>query len=661
MLPYIDYPFEYAGSFLGTSVDELKLITSFLLSYPLAGLLKRIPDARPAYKNLFIVGVSLFYLVGLFDMWTGLQTLLIAAGGAYAIATFIDGPFMPWVAFASLMGHLAINHIARQAANTPTVVDVTGAQMVMVMKFFFPSLFAGPAFDYVEYQRWIETTMFDVPPGTDPTMKPRTRKQRKIPRSGTPATLKAITGLLWILAFLKFSSWFSTELVLSDQYLQYGLLRRVWILHMFGFTARLKYYGVWALTEGACILSGLGYKGVDPKTGRVQWDRLQNVAPWPLETAQNTRAYLENWNMNTNNWLRNYMYLRVTPKGKKPGFRASMATFVTSAFWHGFYPGYYLTFVLASFLQTIAKTSARLTYAQYQFPSPDASMRGVQVEKAGAPFTIVDGISKPTPAADQILVKSIVASINPIDTVQQAYGILVVSWPIVLGCDAGGVVVEVGKDAGSSFKVGDEVCGCTRLGTPGHSTLQEYFLMDAPIAMPKPKNISIAQASTLGVGTYLVKSLGADATFDYKLSDDEQFQTISSITSGKFPGIFDAIGKAIALSVRALDESSLSSTKHFTTTDSTTPMPTASGVKTNRILLGPIGRGPEAIAGQPTLNKDLESYIKFLVPLVESGKLRPNEVEVVGTTGFEGALEAIQTQQKGASAGAKIAVKLQDP
>ena len=25
-----------------------------LLSYPLAGLLKRVPDAKPAYKNLFI-------------------------------------------------------------------------------------------------------------------------------------------------------------------------------------------------------------------------------------------------------------------------------------------------------------------------------------------------------------------------------------------------------------------------------------------------------------------------------------------------------------------------------------------------------------------------------------------------------------------------------
>lgn len=33
----------------------VKLIFSFLLSYPLAALLKRVPDTRPDYKNLFII------------------------------------------------------------------------------------------------------------------------------------------------------------------------------------------------------------------------------------------------------------------------------------------------------------------------------------------------------------------------------------------------------------------------------------------------------------------------------------------------------------------------------------------------------------------------------------------------------------------------------
>ncbi len=53
-------------------------------------------------------------------------------------------------------------------------------------------------------------------------------------------------------------------------------------------------------------------------------------------------------------------------------------------------------------------------------------------------------------------------------------GLLVLSWPWVVGCDAAGVVVKVGEKAASSFKEGDEVCGCTRLGSFGYSTCQEY-------------------------------------------------------------------------------------------------------------------------------------------------------------------------------------------
>lgn len=42
-------------------------------------------------------------------------------------------------------------------------------------------------------------------------------------------------------------------------------------------------------------------------------------------------------------------------KGKKPGAAQSMATFVTSAFWHGVAPGYYFAFVTAGMVQYIGK------------------------------------------------------------------------------------------------------------------------------------------------------------------------------------------------------------------------------------------------------------------------------------------------------------------
>lgn len=303
---------------------------------------------------------------------------------------------MPWVGFVFLMVHLSTNQLQRQFDNNPAAVDITGAQMVLVMKlsafcwnvadgtlsddllsdfqkdrvlselpnlldyagwvFFFPSLLAGPAMDFAEYKRWLDTSMFDVPSTVDPAKRPPTRKKRRIPRSATPAMWKLASGLVWLGLFLAGSGWYSPEGLVADSYMDHGLLGRIWIMYMTNLTARMKYYGVWSMTEGACILSGIGYNGIDPATGKISWDRVKNIDPLGVELAQNTRAYLAGWNIKTNTWLRNYIYLRVTPRGKKPGFRASMATFGTSAVWHGFYPGYYMTFVLASFVQTVAKS-----------------------------------------------------------------------------------------------------------------------------------------------------------------------------------------------------------------------------------------------------------------------------------------------------------------
>ena len=80
------------------------------------------------------IRVSLFYLVGVFDLWGGIRTLFVSAAGAYAITAYIDGPYMPWVAFVYLMGHMLYSHLYRELYPIPGIVDVTGAQMVLVMK-----------------------------------------------------------------------------------------------------------------------------------------------------------------------------------------------------------------------------------------------------------------------------------------------------------------------------------------------------------------------------------------------------------------------------------------------------------------------------------------------------------------------------------------------
>jgi NADPH:quinone reductase-like Zn-dependent oxidoreductase len=62
-------------------------------------------------------------------------------------------------------------------------------------------------------------------------------------------------------------------------------------------------------------------------------------------------------------------------------------------------------------------------------------------------------------------------------------GLLVVDWPFTPVCDAGGLVVKVGKNAinalGVPFKEGDRVAGCTRLGSKGYSPSGEFVCLRA--------------------------------------------------------------------------------------------------------------------------------------------------------------------------------------
>ncbi|GAO45998.1 MBOAT-domain-containing protein [Saitoella complicata NRRL Y-17804] len=390
--------------------DNIKLVACIFASYPLCGLLKRLPTQST--RNAFNILVSLFFLVGVFDLWTGLRTIMISSLGTYGLAKYMKGGAMPWVVFVFVMGHMSINHIHRQIINNPDVVDITSMQMVLCMKlssfawniydgrqspsslsslqtdralkamptlldylgyvFFFPSFMVGPSFDFVEYKRWLDLSMFDIPSPSPSKSSAPHKKRRRIPHSLIPALRRGAEGVFWLILFLKFASWYSTTYALSPAFASLPFWRRLWYMQPLAFSHRLKYYGIWALAEGSCILSGLGFNGYSPK-GKLRWDRVKNISAREFELAQNNKALLEAWNKNTNKWLKNYVYVRVAAiveKGK-PGFVSSLVTFGTSAVWHGFYGGYYLAFGTASFIQTLGRYFRR--YLRPFFFTPDMS------------------------------------------------------------------------------------------------------------------------------------------------------------------------------------------------------------------------------------------------------------------------------------------------
>lgn len=388
---------QYMLDLAGMDGANFRILFCALLSFPFSWVFKRLPDHHYSLKNFYIIAVASFYVFGILNLTTGVLTILISALGCYFITRYLRTSLMPWVNFLFLMGHLAYSHFKMQFFNeyNSGVIDITGAQMVLVMKlsafgwnvydgkqkaapseytqaraikkhpnilpflgyvFFYPSLLTGPAFDFVEYDKFIHGLLFsDVPEDKRPG-----KRKRTIPRSGMQALSKTLQGFFWAACFLQAPKFVTMDYVFSDKFVtDHGFIYRIFYLWILGFSYRLKYYTIWQIAEGACILCGIGYNGYDEESGRFKWNRVQNIDPWKFETGQNVHECLEVWNMNTNKWLKHYVYTRIGRKGKKPGFKSTLFTFCTSAFWHGTRPGYYLTFAMGAFIQTVGKIYRR--------------------------------------------------------------------------------------------------------------------------------------------------------------------------------------------------------------------------------------------------------------------------------------------------------------
>ncbi|QLG74367.1 hypothetical protein HG535_0G02510 [Zygotorulaspora mrakii] len=395
------------GEKYGINDFILRYAICLLGSFPLNAILKRLPDERINLKCGYILGVSLFLLFGVLDLYKGFQTLFISTIFTYVTSRFYRSSFMPHLNFMFVMGHLAFSHLHAQFFNEQNgdTIDITGAQMVLVMKltsfawsyydgsytkdedfaelseyqksrairkhpsllkflayaYFYPTLLTGPSFDFADFDSWLNCEMFrDLPESRKPKRRLDPTKRRQIPKNGRLAFWKALQGLMWLYLSLSAPKYVNTDYMLDkSKFEQRSFFFRINYMYILGTTFRFKYYAAWTIAEAACILCGLGYNGYDSKTQTIKWNRVQNIDIWHVEMAQSTRETFEAWNMNTNKWLKNYVYLRVAKKGKKPGFRSTLFTFLTSAFWHGTRPGYYLTFATGALFQTCGRIYRR--------------------------------------------------------------------------------------------------------------------------------------------------------------------------------------------------------------------------------------------------------------------------------------------------------------
>ncbi|CAH8845923.1 unnamed protein product [Trichobilharzia szidati] len=143
--------------------------------------------------------------------------------------------------------------------------------------------------------------------------------------------------------------YFPFDFVLTEAFGNYSLLHRIFYVTISLFLIRQKYYFAWGLAEVNGVAIGVGYTGQCPRTGRTLNHHVRNFNFIQVESGVGLKDVVDAWNISTTRWLRETFYDRL------PTAYRTILVFIISAFWHGFYPGYYIMFLSFALFTTVSR------------------------------------------------------------------------------------------------------------------------------------------------------------------------------------------------------------------------------------------------------------------------------------------------------------------
>lgn len=367
------------AAYFGLSIDKFNFLfcqmVFLLFSFPYR-LLLHPSRVSPTVRHAVALSVGLFF--GYFCFGYQILHLVAQATLIYMVILYASPERMHKISLAVGMAYLSIIHIMRQIYDYGGYhLDVTGPLMVATQKVTsiafnlhdgmtekkdvvlhpeqrrqmvsrFPSplefysyvlhyhtLMCGPLVffnDYMDFIRGEQFLRHSVRTGL------RGHPTKVVEPSPIVAVLKKLlVSFMSALSIVYLLSAYPIEYIAQDEFLEkrsrlWQLLYIIWATSLH----RHRYYHAWILGEAICNAAGFGFNGYT-NDGKARWNLISNVDIVTIETSTSLRELLIAWNKSTQTWLRTVSYERV------PRHR-TLLTFVLSAMWHGFYPGYYLTF-----------------------------------------------------------------------------------------------------------------------------------------------------------------------------------------------------------------------------------------------------------------------------------------------------------------------------
>ncbi|KAK9810978.1 hypothetical protein WJX73_003119 [Symbiochloris irregularis] len=367
---------------LGQTVSMLRFAIAFFASVPIGAGLRLIKDPKARHIYSVTTGLALVY----FPFGNGIVLAVLPSLLTYVAMWRIReyASTLAWlVDFTYLIGcHVTA---ASGTAWKQGRLDFTGAQMVLTLKlislascyqdglrkdeelteyqrkmklermpslleylsyvFASGNLLAGPNFEMADYLKFIE--------GRGPWAP---NASRPVPSSWQPGLVRLAKAMLCLGIHMSLVPYFSPLTLEADSFYEYSLWRRLLIMYAAGTVARYKYYFAWAISEAGLIMSGFCFNGyAENGASDAKWDRYSNTRIRKVELCTSAAELAAHWNICTGSFLRQYVYVRLTPKGRKPPFRAMLLTQIVSGIWHGLFPGYAMFFVGSAFMFDSAK------------------------------------------------------------------------------------------------------------------------------------------------------------------------------------------------------------------------------------------------------------------------------------------------------------------
>lgn len=389
------------AAYFGLSIDKFNFlfcqIVFLLFSFPYR-LLLHPSRVSPTARHAVALSVGLFF--GYFCFGYQILHLVVQATLIYMIILYASPERMHKISLAVGMAYLSAIHIMRQIYDYGGYhLDVTGPLMVATQKVTsiafnlhdgmtekknvvlhpeqrrqmvsrFPSplefysyvlhyhtLMCGPLVFFNDYMDFIRGKQF-------------LRHSVRTGLRGHPTTVlepspiltvvtKLMVSFMSALSIVYLLSAYPIEYIAQDEFLHKR--NRLWqLLYIIWATSlhRHRYYHAWILGEAVCNAAGFGFNGYT-NDGKARWNLISNVDIVTIETSTSLRELLIAWNKSTQTWLRTVSYERV------PRHR-TLLTFVLSAMWHGFYPGYYLTFGSGTIFTLAARAVRRSVRPLFQ-------------------------------------------------------------------------------------------------------------------------------------------------------------------------------------------------------------------------------------------------------------------------------------------------------